>query len=42
MFNHAIIRLPKKLDMIISKLIVTPDFHEMHHSDKQQETDSNY
>jgi len=42
MFNHANIKLPKKVNKLVSKLIVTPDFHEMHHSDKQPETDSNY
>ena len=42
MFNHANIKLPRRIDTIVSKLIVTPDFHEMHHSDQQKETDSNY
>ena len=42
MFNHANIKLPKRVDALVSKLIVTPDFHEMHHSDKHVETDSNY
>ncbi len=42
MFNHANIRLPRKLDQIIRLLIVTPDMHRVHHSDIREEHDSNY
>ena len=42
MFNHANLRLPIKVDHIIRKLIVTPDFHRVHHSITEQETDNNY
>lgn len=31
MFNHANISLPKIVDTILRKLIVTPDFHRVHH-----------
>ena len=42
MFNHSNISLPKQLDAILRKFIVTPDFHRVHHSTVYQETDSNY
>ncbi len=42
MFNHANIRLPKKLDQVIRLLIVTPDMHRVHHSHNREEHDSNY
>lgn len=31
MFNHAHIRLPNRLDRVLSLLIVTPDAHRVHH-----------
>mgnify|MGYP001220835950 FL=1 len=42
MFNHANIRLPKPVDRILRRLIVTPDMHRIHHSTDRRETDSNY
>ena len=42
MFNHANIRLPKTLDGILRTIIVTPDFHRVHHSVIEKETNSNY
>jgi sterol desaturase/sphingolipid hydroxylase (fatty acid hydroxylase superfamily) len=42
MFNHANIKLPKKLDSTMRKIIVTPDMHRVHHSTIRTETDSNY
>ena len=42
MFNHANFSISKELDQSLRKLIVTPDMHRVHHSDIQQETDSNY
>jgi len=42
MFNHANVRLPKSLDAILRKLVVTPDFHRVHHSTLPAETNSNY
>lgn len=41
-FNHANYKLPLKLDRFIRPLIVTPDFHRVHHSIIRDETDSNY
>ncbi|MGS2724368.1 sterol desaturase family protein [Porticoccus sp. GXU_MW_L64] len=42
MFNHANVRLPKKLDGLLRKVVVTPDMHRVHHSVIVSETDSNY
>lgn len=41
-FNHANIRLPKKVDNAISWLIVSPDMHKVHHHYRLPYTDSNY
>lgn len=42
MFNHANMRLPLGLDRVLRLLIVTPDFHRVHHSWHPDETDSNF
>jgi sterol desaturase/sphingolipid hydroxylase (fatty acid hydroxylase superfamily) len=42
MFNHANVRLPSLLDRCLRGVVVTPDFHRVHHSVIQRETDSNY
>jgi len=41
-FNHANIKLPKKVDHLLSYIIVTPDMHKVHHHYKLPYTDSNY
>ena len=41
-FNHANIRMSKKLDTILSYVIVSPDMHKVHHHLKLPYTDSNY
>lgn len=41
-FTHANIRLPDKLDKIISYLLVSPNMHKVHHHWQQPYTDSNY
>lgn len=41
-FNHANLRLPKSLDSLLRTIIVTPDFHRVHHSVIPKETNSNY
>lgn len=40
--EHANIRLPESLDRFLRLLVVTPNMHKVHHSCRQQETDSNY
>lgn len=42
MFSHANIKLPLPLDVLLRKLIVTPDMHRVHHSQNSAETNSNY
>ena len=41
-FNHANIKLPRKLDKDISYVVVSPDMHKVHHHYKLPYTDSNY
>lgn len=41
-FNHANIKLPKKVDHILSYVIVSPDMHKVHHHYVLPYTDSNY
>ncbi|MGD1841828.1 MAG: sterol desaturase family protein [Thermonemataceae bacterium] len=41
-FNHANIRLPKKIDNVLSWVIVSPDMHKVHHHYKLPLTDTNY
>ena len=42
LFHHSNLRIPASLDRLLRYLIVTPHMHRLHHSDQQQETDSNY
>jgi len=41
-FHHANIRLPAIAENVLSKIIVTPDIHRVHHSKWRPETDSNF
>ena len=41
-FGHANIRLPKRVDAIISYFLVSPDMHKVHHHYMLPYTDSNY
>jgi sterol desaturase/sphingolipid hydroxylase (fatty acid hydroxylase superfamily) len=41
-FTHANISLPKKLDTLLSYIIVSPDMHKVHHHYVLPYTDSNY
>lgn len=40
--NHANIKLPNWYEKYVSILFITPNWHRVHHSNKQIETDSNY
>ena len=42
MFNHSNVKLPLKLDDLVRKVIVTPDFHRVHHSVYPNEHHSNF
>ncbi|MFY0715135.1 sterol desaturase family protein [Seonamhaeicola sp. NFXS20] len=41
-FNHANIKLPKRVDAVLSYIIVSPDMHKVHHHYRLPYTDSNY
>ena len=41
-FNHANIKMPKKLDRALSFVLVTPYMHKVHHHYTQPLTDTNY
>lgn len=41
-FNHANIKLPKKVDQWISYFLVSPDMHKIHHHYRLPYTDTNY
>ena len=41
-FTHANIRLPLKLDQMLSYVLVTPDMHKFHHHYQAPWTDSNF
>ena len=41
-FSHSNVRLPRGLESTLSRFIVTPDFHRVHHSSESQFTNSNY
>jgi len=42
LFTHSNIILPEKLDKVLRRVIITPDFHRIHHSSDREYTDSNY
>jgi len=41
-FTHANIRMPKKVDDVLSYMFVSPDMHKVHHHNVLPFTDSNY
>ena len=42
LFNHANLSLPRWLDRVLRLVLVTPDMHQVHHSKRREEHDSNY
>ncbi|MGQ0611833.1 MAG: sterol desaturase family protein [Paracoccaceae bacterium] len=42
LFNHANLALPRGLDRVLRLVLVTPDMHQIHHSTRREEHDSNY
>jgi len=40
--EHANVRVPRRLDSLLSCVIVTPNMHKVHHSRRRQETNTNY
>lgn len=41
-FHHANLRLPRRVEQLLSRLIVTPRLHGIHHSVLRDERDSNF
>ena len=41
-FTHANIKLPKRIDRLLSYVFVSPDMHKVHHHNVLPYTDSNY
>jgi len=41
-FSHSNLKLPRRIDRCLHWVLVTPDFHRLHHRSKQSFTDSNY
>jgi sterol desaturase/sphingolipid hydroxylase (fatty acid hydroxylase superfamily) len=39
---HSNIRLPENVDRIVRRLIITPDYHRLHHCSDRQFTDCNF
>jgi len=42
LFHHSNVRLPQRVERLLVRLIVTPRMHGIHHSDRQDETNSNW
>ncbi len=42
MFNHSNICLPKQVDRVLQKIVVTPDMHRIHHSQEKIEHNCNF
>lgn len=42
LFHHSNLRLPPKVDRILSRIVVTPRMHGIHHSVKHEEMNSNF
>ena len=42
LFTHSNVALPPRLEAILRRVIVTPEMHRIHHSERRSETDSNY
>ena len=41
-FHHSNVRLPRRLEARLSRLVVTPRMHGVHHSVEREERDSNF
>jgi sterol desaturase/sphingolipid hydroxylase (fatty acid hydroxylase superfamily) len=42
MFNHSNVRMPQALDAVLRLFVVTPDMHRVHHSQRDDEANSNF
>lgn len=41
-FSHSNVRIPEPLEKVLRYIILTPDFHRLHHASDPQYTNSNY
>src|SRR5690606_10835760 len=41
-FHHSNLRLPPRLERALSRVVVTPSIHWVHHHARRADTDSNY
>ena len=42
LFHHSNVRLPERVDRALATIVVTPRMHGIHHSDRMEDTDSNF
>ena len=42
LFHHGNLRLPSRFERVLVRFLVTPRMHGIHHSDRRDETDSNW
>lgn len=42
LFNHGNVALPKRLERVVRKVLITQELHRIHHSVEKEETNSNY
>jgi sterol desaturase/sphingolipid hydroxylase (fatty acid hydroxylase superfamily) len=42
LFHHANVRLPRAFERVLVRVIVTPRMHGIHHSEREDETNSNW
>jgi sterol desaturase/sphingolipid hydroxylase (fatty acid hydroxylase superfamily) len=42
MFNHGNVQLPRSIDRVLRKILVTPEMHRVHHSIEPAETNTNF
>lgn len=42
LFNHGNVALPKPMEKLVGKVLITQELHRIHHSTEKEETNSNY
>ena len=42
LFHHSNVRLPRRFEVVLARLIVTPRMHGIHHSTREDQTHSNW
>jgi sterol desaturase/sphingolipid hydroxylase (fatty acid hydroxylase superfamily) len=41
-FHHSNLRLPRALEVVLAKVVITPSIHWVHHHRRRRDTDANY